>query len=314
MSSDEGRTAYSIAAVSKLTGVSCHALRIWERRYAFPIPRRSESGHRRYDAGQVEAILAITRRLGDGAGLAELIAQHRGGLAELPSEQTLAAQDEAAWAGASLAGRLIAGDFAGAEADYRRRDEGGHPAEVAEQLLEPALVEVGERWFRKECAVFQEHQASAFLRRKLDGLLDRARLANERPGRVALVGTVQGDRHECGAMMLALMLELAGWRAVGLGVDLPVSEYRKAIEAWRPHALALSFVLSRNINKRFQELSQLRGAPVFVGGRSILNYQGLARRHGLIPMIGPASRCVGPMRVAADRWHATGTGLGTTAS
>ena len=53
-----------------------------------------------------------------------------------------------------------------------------------------------------------------------------------------------------------------------------------------PTRWRLSFVLSRNINKRFRELSKIRGVPVFVGGRSIVNHQGLARRHGLIPLIG----------------------------
>ena len=38
------RPGYSIAAVSKLTGVSCHALRVWERRYGFPVPQRSPRG------------------------------------------------------------------------------------------------------------------------------------------------------------------------------------------------------------------------------------------------------------------------------
>src|SRR5271168_4724194 len=36
-----GHAGYSIAAVSKLAGVSCHALRVWERRYGFPVPERS---------------------------------------------------------------------------------------------------------------------------------------------------------------------------------------------------------------------------------------------------------------------------------
>ena len=86
--------------------------------------------------------------------------------------------------------------------------------------------------------------------------------------------------------MAHLLFERAGWRVINLGVDLPVPEYARAVEQVRADALALSFVLSRNINKRFQELSKIRNVPIFVGGRSIVNHQGLARRHGLIPLIG----------------------------
>ena len=91
-------------------------------------------------------------------------------------------------------------------------------------------------------------------------------------------------------MICGLMLELAGCRAVMLGVDLPVAEIQGAIDAWRPGAVGVSFVLSRNINNRFSELGRLRGAPVLIGGRSILNHQRLARRHGLTPLPG---RCRG---------------------
>ena len=54
-------------------------------------------------------------------------------------------------------------------------------------------------------------------------------------------------------------------------------------------------MLSRNIQKRFLELSKIRDVPVFVGGRSILNYRGLARRYGLIPLVGSTPLAVGQM-------------------
>ena len=100
--------------------------------------------------------------------------------------------------------------------------------------------------------------------------------------------------------MLHLLLERAGWRVVNLGVDLPVPEYRKAVEAWHPDALGLSFVLSRNIKKRFRELAQIRGLPIFVGGRSIVNYQSLAHRHGLIPLPGPITLTINQLRAGYE--------------
>jgi hypothetical protein len=102
--------------------------------------------------------------------------------------------------------------------------------------------------------------------------------------------------------MLSLLMERAGWRVFNLGVDLPVREYLAAVDRWHPDALALSFVLSRNIKKRFQELREIRSLPVFVGGRSILNYQGLARRHGLIPLPGAINVAVRQLLDEYQRW------------
>src|SRR4051794_24159754 len=44
---------YSTAAVSKRTGASCHARRVWERLSGSPAPPRPPSGHRRYSRQQV---------------------------------------------------------------------------------------------------------------------------------------------------------------------------------------------------------------------------------------------------------------------
>ncbi|HEX8201251.1 MAG TPA: B12-binding domain-containing protein, partial [Isosphaeraceae bacterium] len=196
---------------------------------------------------------------------------------------------------------LLAADLDGADAAYERMATRLAPPDLVARLIEPGLVETGERWFRGECTIGQEHCATGFFRRRLGLLIDAARRENPRPRHSALVGTVQGDRHEGGVLIVALLLELAGWRALPVGVDLPIREYQKAIARWRPEALALSFVLSRSINKRFQELALIRDVPVFVGGRSILNYQGLARRHGLIPLVGPAPQSIRTLTVEFAR-------------
>jgi DNA-binding transcriptional MerR regulator len=298
---------YTIAGVSKLTGVSCHALRAWERRYRFPVPHRAPTGHRRYDAEQVRQLQAIVRRLHAGEAIGGVMADLRAGELALPPEP---APDGAACLvpprTAALVDRLLEGDLGGADAIVAEAAARLGPAAQASELLEPALVEVGERWFRRRCDVHQEHCATEYLRTKLHGLVDAARRANPEPARTVLLGTVQGDRHEGGLLVLGLLLELARVRALILGPDLPARELHEAVRRWRPAALGLSFVLSRNVNKRFRELAEIREVPIFVGGRSILNYQGLARRHGLIPLPGPAYETVGPLLEELDRREPAG--------
>ena len=172
-------------------------------------------------------------------------------------------------------------------------------------MIVPALIESGERWYRGECAIFEEHRITAFLRRKLEILIENALQANLSPALSAVVGTIQGERHEGGGLLATLMLERAGWGVVYLGAGLPVSELVRAVDQYQPDALALSFILSRNIHKRFRELSVIVDVPIFVGGRSILNHQSLARRHGLIPLVGSLESCVEQMEVEMQAWKAT---------
>ena len=59
------RLTLSIAAVERDTGLSKDTLRVWERRYGFPMPERDAIGERAYPLDQVEK-LRIVKRLMDG--------------------------------------------------------------------------------------------------------------------------------------------------------------------------------------------------------------------------------------------------------
>ncbi len=283
---------YSIAAVSKLTGVSCHALRVWERRYGYPRPERSASNQRRYGADQVHALRRIAELARSGRPIGELIADLRSGRLEIDAPPSAGAAEGAEADDLGLVDELCRGDLCGGDARLATLAARLAPADLAANVLEPALVEIGERWFRGVISVYQEHLASGVILRRWAGPWTTR--AGPTSGRAdgAVIASVQGERHEGGVAILGLMLELAGWRALVLGVDLPVAELRKAVEAWRPDAVGVSFVLSRSINKRFRELAAIRGVPIFVGGRSVMNHRALARGHGLIPLTGPIAAVI----------------------
>ena len=308
MSHSTSEVEYTIAAVSKLTGVSCHALRVWERRYGFPVPNRSASGHRRYGIEQTIVLRKLFEMSRQGQPIGALIVDYLGGRLTIDISGTLRAQagDKLNTQLDALLERLLEGDLTGADAVYGHLEETLPVEDVVSRVIAPVLTETGERWFRRRSAIYQERCVSVFLRRRLAMMIESAREANTHPTRRLLLGTVQGERHEGGILFAHLLLERAGWRVINLGVDLPVSEYARCVEALRPDALAVSFVLSRNINKRFQELSKLDSLPVFVGGRSILNYQGLARRYGLTPVPGPISAAVELLGSEFETWSQAG--------
>ena len=56
----------SIAAVERDTGLSKDTLRVWERRYGFPLPHRDALGERSYPFDQVERLRTIKRLLDAG--------------------------------------------------------------------------------------------------------------------------------------------------------------------------------------------------------------------------------------------------------
>ncbi len=105
--------AYSIGAVARLTGISTHALRIWERRYAGVVAGRTASGRRVYTRTDVEKLsllkLLVDRGLSIGQiaalSLEELRERHRDVAQQISTMQKLGPGAEltvAALAGFSL--------------------------------------------------------------------------------------------------------------------------------------------------------------------------------------------------------------------
>jgi MerR family transcriptional regulator, light-induced transcriptional regulator len=68
----------SIGEVVRATGVGEATLRAWERRYGFPVPRREPSGHRRYDADDVQRIARVAAERDRGIALPLAIERARG--------------------------------------------------------------------------------------------------------------------------------------------------------------------------------------------------------------------------------------------
>ena len=66
MTSNDSEQLISIGELSKLTGVTTHSLRMWEKRYGTPKAHRLPSGHRRYPKEDVPRLRAIVKALESG--------------------------------------------------------------------------------------------------------------------------------------------------------------------------------------------------------------------------------------------------------
>jgi DNA-binding transcriptional MerR regulator len=76
MSAQEGGPGglLTIGDLAQRTGLSPATLRMWEQRHGFPVPRRLESGHRRYLESDVRAVSDVVRRRDSGVRLDVAIA------------------------------------------------------------------------------------------------------------------------------------------------------------------------------------------------------------------------------------------------
>lgn len=63
---------YGIGAVAKLTGLTDHTIRVWERRYGAVVARRAPNGRRIYDAADVEKLGLLKQLTEQGSSIGQI--------------------------------------------------------------------------------------------------------------------------------------------------------------------------------------------------------------------------------------------------
>jgi len=75
-----------------------------------------------------------------------------------------------------------------------------------------------------------------------------------------VVGTVEGDIHNIGKNLVAMMFEGAGFRVIDLGVDVKPQAFVAAVKEHKPDVLAMSALLTTTMPKMGETVTALREA------------------------------------------------------
>lgn len=268
----DSRPWFNTAAVARLSGVPAATFRAWERRYGFPRPERLPAGQRLYSERDVAAIRWLHEQTERGLTISRAVALALEALASAERRQP-----------AELAGRPtadLATDLGTAllEADQARADAllaeafALYPLEtVALEVMQPLLIEIGERWHRDELSVADEHYVTNYLLRKLFALLNAY---EGRPGRGLIVtACAPGEWHEVGILIVSLFLTRHGYRVLYLGPNLPLESLAGELPRLRPDLVCLSAAMPDTAAALIQGMRQFvhpgdRTPPFAVGGRA----------------------------------------------
>ena len=106
------------------------------------------------------------------------------------------------------------------------------------------MEEVGETWRSGRLRVGEEHMATEALVEVLIRMRDsHPSLGDEAASgrRLAIVGSMEGDRHTLGSLCVRLMLERRGWEVFFLGADVPVEDFAAMQRAREAGLVCVSF-------------------------------------------------------------------------
>jgi len=283
----------SIGALSRATGVPADTLRTWERRYGFPAPERTESGHRRYSLPTLERLRLVVRALERGhrpgtvltaapEHLLSLLDVGPAPASNASAEPKMVPPAIEAWLGhvERYEGRALDRELRTAYAEL-----GGHA--FLEERVGPFIVAIGERWAAGAISVAHEHFASERIRELLAELWRP--LSDAATGPAFVCAAPPGELHVLGLHMVALTVALSNGRVVFLGASTPVREVGAAVEAHSAQAVILSASASCLGPVLKEHLSELRsavpeGVPVVVGGAGVQDLFADAGSQGLVVM------------------------------
>ncbi len=239
---------FTAGEVEERTGVPATTLRQWERRYGLPNPQRSASGYRLYSRNDLKLIEFFKTRISQGISVsraAQLYALDRSlpSLQNAPSQpKTPVTQARGGTVPSALVEQLVASTVRGESFKSDKILAQAHATMSVERvvldLIQPTLVEIGERWHRGEVTIAHEHQATHYLRGKLHHLLELA--GTPRQGPTVVLGCPPNEWHEIGALSVALFLRRAGIRTHYLGANTPVTDLAHFAKEVQADAIMLS--------------------------------------------------------------------------
>jgi DNA-binding transcriptional MerR regulator len=226
---------FSVASVVRLTGLSEHVLRAWERRHRAVVPQRSSGGTRRYSVADVARLRLLAAAVAAGHPIRTLAALDDAALERLQKRPEPAQQPHID----GLFSALDRLDLAGLERQLGLQLAALGARPFLDEIAVPFLREIGARWERGDLRPSEEHAASA----ALHGVLARAQRALGGLGASDLVlATLPGERHEFGILMAALCAQELGVRVLYLGCDLPVDEIAEAALRARARVVGIGIV------------------------------------------------------------------------
>lgn len=156
----------------------------------------------------------------------------------------------------------------------RALEEGSEPGAIVDTALVPAMALVGERF--KQNTIFVPEMLVAARAMKEVMLLLEPRLvaAGITPKYCAVIGTVQGDLHDIGKNLVAMMWKGANFRVIDLGTNVTAANFVAAVQEHRPDVVGLSGLLTTTMPAMAQTVRALRTSvgstvKIMVGGAPI---------------------------------------------
>jgi excisionase family DNA binding protein len=247
------KQSFSTKELAEMWDVSESTVKRWADAGALRC-RKTVGGHRKFE---MDDIVEFQSR----CGLAKSQAHGVNGHSESPCEfkHLLETADYPALAErfrqAALAGQF---NFV-AKLFNKSQEHGMSLATIGEEMIRPAMREVGELWRTGKISVLDEHLAMLATIEALAALQATVEQKAEAE-RLAIVGCAEGELHQLAAMLVRDLLEGEAWKVIYFGSPTPLFSFAEAVDRFKPQLACISITMADNIERARRDYEDLRRA------------------------------------------------------
>lgn len=267
--------AFTIKDLENLTGIKAHTIRIWEQRYSFLKPRRTDTNIRYYSNEELKKILNIALLNKYGYKISHIDRMTEPEINEkiISLNHALAQQERVINDLIQTMVDMNTEDFEASLAEYIKHRG---IEKTVNQIIFPFMERIGVLWMTGHINPAQEHLMSNIIRQKVLVAIDSAKslLTIEKTG---LLFLPEGEYHELGLLFVYYLLKSRGVKVLYLGANVPVDDVQYVIRELKPdflftHLTSVSsgFNFDRFINNAVKKFDNV---PFLISGRLAHTYE-----------------------------------------
>lgn len=140
---------------------------------------------------------------------------------------------------------------------------------IFDHIITGAMHDVGERWFRGDISVADEHLATQMVLSGLEKLRGVV-VPEDQTGLSAICCGIEGDLHELPVHLAEIILESEGWDVINLGPNTPLFSLAEMVKQKQPDLICIAARTVNDLARATIEYEQLKKAAAKVGAAMIL--------------------------------------------
>ena len=223
---------FTIKDLENLSGIKAHTIRMWEQRYNFLKPQRTDTNIRYYSNDELKKLLNVALLTKYGFKLCHIDRMRPDEICAmiLSLDDAQAVQERIV---NDLMRQMIELETDKFENTLNKFIQANGMERTIREIVFPFLEKIGILWQTGHIMPAQEHFVSNLIRQKLIVAIDSV-IPVKKMSKTALLFLPEGEHHELGLLFLYFLLKRQGAKVVYLGSNVPMGDVENVVEVLKP--------------------------------------------------------------------------------